>query len=116
MPWGLDGGREATGNEVALRLSGAWKEDFPNAKVLVSQLKSGDAFRMRSGGGGGYGDPLARSAKDVAHDAKQEYISLRSAREYYGVVLDPTTFAVDQDATAKRRAAMRAAPAVLKTA
>jgi N-methylhydantoinase B len=71
---------------------------------------------MRSGGGGGYGDPLTRPAKDVAHDAKQEYISLRTARDYYGVVLDPETFAVDQDATAKLRAAMRAAPAVAKTA
>ena len=37
-----------------------WKTDFPNAKVLVAQLKPGDAFRIRSGGGGGYGSPLER--------------------------------------------------------
>ncbi len=59
-PWGLEGGLEATGNEVALRLDGAWKEDFPNAKVLVALLKSGDAFRLRSGGGGGHGSPWER--------------------------------------------------------
>ena len=110
MPWGLDGGLPATGNEVALRLSGAWKEDFPNAKVLVSQLKEGDAFRMRSGGGGGYGNPLDRPAKDVASDAKQEYISLKAAAEHYGVVLDPETFVVDEDATELLRAAKRARP------
>ena len=39
-PWGLSGGREATGNEVALRLNGAWKTDFPNAKVLVAARSS----------------------------------------------------------------------------
>ena len=33
-PWGSNGGREATGNEVALRIGGKWKTDFPNAKVL----------------------------------------------------------------------------------
>ena len=56
-PWGLSGGGDGTGNAVSLRLNGAWKTDFPNAKVLVAHLKPGDAFRMRSGGGGGYGAP-----------------------------------------------------------
>src|SRR6202166_4016230 len=65
-PWGLDGGGDATGNEVALRLDGKWKTDFPNAKVLVAMLKTGDAFRLRSGGGGGYGSPLQRAAHAVA--------------------------------------------------
>ncbi len=59
-PWGLEGGGEATGNEVAIRVGGKWKTDFPNAKVLVAYLEPGDAFRMRSGGGGGYGSPLDR--------------------------------------------------------
>ena len=40
-PWGLDGGGDATGNEVAFRVGGEWKTDFPNAKVLVAQLKAG---------------------------------------------------------------------------
>src|SRR3989442_1495165 len=70
-PWGLDGGLEATGNEVALRLGGTWKTDFPNAKVLVAQLKAGDAFRIRSGGGGGYGSPLERPGADRQPDVPQ---------------------------------------------
>ena len=65
-PWGLEGGLDGTGNEVALRLGGQWKTDFPNAKVLVAQLKPGDAFRIRSGGGGGYGAPLERPIEQVA--------------------------------------------------
>ncbi len=59
-PWGLGGGGDGKGNSVALRIDGAWKTDFPNAKVLVAQVKAGDAFRLRSGGGGGYGSPLTR--------------------------------------------------------
>jgi N-methylhydantoinase B len=62
-PWGLEGGRDGAGNQVSVRLGGKWKEDFPNAKVLVAQLAGGDGYRMRSGGGGGYGDPRERPAR-----------------------------------------------------
>jgi N-methylhydantoinase B len=111
LPWGLEDGLEATGNAVALRLDGAWKEDFPNAKVLVALLKSGDAFRLRSGGGGGYGVPWERPAEAVQHDVKQGYVSLRAAAELYGVVLDPATFALDRVATERLRAALASATA-----
>jgi N-methylhydantoinase B len=71
-------------------------------------LKTGDAFRLRSGGGGGYGSPLDRPATDVAADAEQGYISLEAAKELYGVVLDPENFAVDIPATEQARASLRA--------
>jgi N-methylhydantoinase B len=103
-PWGLAGGRDATGNQVALRLGGAWKEDFPNAKVLVAALKPGDAFRIRSGGGGGYGSPLERPAEAVAMDVRQGYVSVAAAAELYGVVIDPDTLALDEAATERLRA------------
>ena len=109
-PWGLEGGVEATGNEVALRLDGKWKTDFPNAKVLVAMLKTGDAFRLRSGGGGGYGSPLERPVADVASDVRQGYVSLAAAAELYGVVIDPETFAVDIAATEQLRADREARP------
>ncbi|MGD0027067.1 MAG: hydantoinase B/oxoprolinase family protein, partial [Xanthobacteraceae bacterium] len=108
-PWGLQGGGEATGNEAALRLDGKWKTDFPNAKVLVAMLKPGDAFRLRSGGGGGYGSPLERPVKDVEADAKQGYISVAAAKNFFGVVLDPKTSEADLDATERLRASMRKA-------
>jgi N-methylhydantoinase B len=106
-PWGLAGAREGTGNEVALRLNGAWKTDFPNAKVLVAALKAGDAFRIRSGGGGGYGSPLERPVQDVQEDVRQGYVSLKMAAERYGVVLDPPTLAIDAAASERLRAALR---------
>ena len=103
-PWGLEGGLDGTGNEVSLRRGGAWKTDFPNAKVLVAELAPGDAFRLRSGGGGGYGSPLLRSVELVADDVKQGYVSVAAAADLYGVVVDPDTFEVDPAATARLRA------------
>src|SRR6266403_1444653 len=107
-PWGLDSGLEGTGNQVALRQGGDWKTVFPNAKVLVAQLKPGDAFKIRSGGGGGYGNPLARPVEQVREDVRQGYVTVKSAAELYGVVLDPETFEVDVLATQKLRAARAA--------
>jgi N-methylhydantoinase B len=104
-PWGLDGGLEGTGNQVALRQSGQWKTDFPNAKVLVAALKADDAFLIRGGGGGGYGNPLERSEQEVAEDVRQGYLSVKAAAELYGVVVDPETLAVDRAATERLRAA-----------
>lgn len=107
-PWGLAGGLDGTGNAVALRLGGAWKTDFPNAKVLVAQLKPGDAFRIRSGGGGGYGSPLERPLADVQADVRQGYVTVKAAAELYGVVIDPDTHAIDTAAIERLRAARRA--------
>ena len=108
-PWGLDGGRDGAGNQVSIRLGGNWKEDFPNAKVLVAHLQAGDAYRMRSGGGGGYGDPHARPAATVADDVRQGYVSAEAARELYGVAIDPVTFRVDEKTTQRLRAGRRTA-------
>jgi N-methylhydantoinase B len=103
-PWGLNGGRDGKGNAVALRFGSQWKTEFPNAKVLVAQIKTGDAFRLRSGGGGGYGSPLERPVEDVREDVRQGYVSVHEAAEFYGVVIDGETFKVNEGATALLRA------------
>jgi N-methylhydantoinase B len=102
-PWGLNGGRDGKGNAVALRFGTQWKTEFPNAKVLVAQIKTGDAFRLRSGGGGGYGSPLERPVEDVREDVRQGYVSVHEAAEFYGVVIDGETFKVNEGATALLR-------------
>jgi N-methylhydantoinase B len=109
-PWGLNGGLAGSGNSVALRIDGKWKTDFPNAKVLVAQLKPGDAHRIRSGGGGGYGSPLERPLDAVAEDVRQGYVSVKAARELYRVAVDPRTFKVDAAATRRLRAKVKKAP------
>jgi len=106
-PWGLAGGLDGTGNHIHVRHEGIWKTDQRNAKMLVTQLKAGDAFRLRSGGGGGYGSPLERDLAAVRNDVRQGYVSAGAARELYGVVIDPETFEIDEAATQSLRASLR---------
>ena len=101
-PWGLNGGMEADGNAVVLRANGIWKEDYPNAKLLTARIKEGDAFAIRSGGGGGFGDPRLRPAETVANDVRQGYVSAESAERDYGVICD-TAGTLDVAATEKAR-------------
>ena len=103
-PWGLSGGGEASGNEVGVRVDGAWTDEFANGKINIDRLKTGDAIRMRSGGGGGYGAPAERPVEQVQHDVRQGYVSVAAAATLYGVVIDPETFEIDQAATERRRA------------
>jgi N-methylhydantoinase B len=60
-------------------------------------------------GGGGWGDALERDADLVLNDARNEIISVETARLDYGVVIDAGTWAVDGAATDKLRDDMRAA-------
>ena len=101
-PWGLNGGLDAEGNSVVLRAEEEWKEDFPNAKLLTARIKEGDAFAVRSGGGGGFGDPYSRMAEKVAQDVRQGYVSVESAARDYGVVCDAAGN-LDSSATKKLR-------------
>ena len=102
-PWGLEGGREAVGNQVRLQRGGVWTSDLPNGKLSGTRLRAGDRFTLSAGGGGGFGDPCTRDPQAVAHDVAQGYVSARSALEDYGVVLDPATGRVDAQATAAER-------------
>ena len=102
-PWGLDGGQDAAGNGIGLRRNGAWETDFANAKVFNVRLKAGDAYMMRSGGGGGFGVPVARDAARVAQDVRQGYVSRAVALSTYRVVLDAAG-GVDEAATRALRA------------
>ena len=52
-------------------------------------LKAGDRVRIRTGGGGGYGDPKRRDRERVRTDVMRGYVSPQAAREVYG--LDTTT-------------------------
>ena len=102
LPWGLDGGLEGSGNEMLVRRDGVIDYDVPNAKVFTRRILKGDAFVVRSGGGGGFGSPLERPLDRVAEDVRQGYVSRQAARDYYGVVFADDG-SVDAAATAKQR-------------
>jgi N-methylhydantoinase B len=56
-------------------------------KVSDIPVQAGDVASVRPAGGAGYGDPLKRDPEKVAHDVREEYVSVGAAREHYGVVL-----------------------------
>jgi N-methylhydantoinase B len=58
-------------------------------------------------GGGGYGPASARDPERVLADVREGYVSIGQAREAYGVAIDPVTWTVLADDTAKLRGAMR---------
>ena len=99
LPWGLEGGLEGAGNEVLLRRDGEIGSEAPNAKLYSTGLIDGDAFILRSGGGGGFGSPLKRMAAKVLDDVRSGYVTIESARRYYGVVINSGSMLVDTDAT-----------------
>ena len=57
-----------------------------------------------SAGGAGVGDPVGRDPEAVRDDVKNELVTLEAARDVYKVVLDPTTFEIDEDKTSELRA------------
>jgi N-methylhydantoinase B len=56
-------------------------------------------------GGGGYGAPTARDPERVLADVREGYVSLEQARAAYGVAIDPVSWTVLAEETAKLRAA-----------
>ncbi|NKB35672.1 MAG: hypothetical protein GKR93_00695 [Gammaproteobacteria bacterium] len=52
------------------------------------KLKAGDVISMRSGGGGGWGDPLSRDPEQVLADVRDERISIDDARDVYKVAIN----------------------------
>ena len=91
--WGTGGGKDVSYNYFEFHRKDGSVEG-PMGIVARKLLNTGDAVRMVTCTGGGYGDPLKREPEKVAWDVKNEYISLRQAEEEYGVIVDPVTFTV----------------------
>ena len=62
---------------------------------------------MRTGGGGGWGDPLERDPEAVRADVVAELVSREAARSDYGVVIR-ADLTLDAPATQRLRAEMQA--------
>ena len=87
------------------------EEELPN--VVIVRIEKGEIVKGTQSGGGGYGDPLEREPARVLDDGREHYETPERAQEIYGVVFTGAaaddTLAVDEAATAQRRAEMASA-------
>jgi N-methylhydantoinase B len=108
---GIAGGKDGSPYELRIRAGGPQAHVVQNTAFYVPH-EAGERYEYRYGGGGGWGDPLDRDPQQVLEDVLDEYVSIERARLDYGVVLrgslDELNLAVDVDATARLRSAMRA--------
>jgi N-methylhydantoinase B len=103
-PWGLWGGKPGQfgmyllreGGVGEFRVMGGAHHPVPVASEVI----------VRTGGGGGWGDPLERDPALVRADVLEELVSREAAQEQYGVVLDRELM-LDAGATQKLRDRVR---------
>jgi N-methylhydantoinase B len=86
---------------------GTPKEVHLFSKTAPTPFKAGDVIWCMPGGGGGFGDPLARDPERVRQDVIDEYVTVEGAARDYGVGIDPKTLTVDREATARLRTERR---------
>jgi N-methylhydantoinase B len=84
-----------------------------DALADAEPVRAGEVIRIRTTGGGGWGDPFDRDPALVAADVRDGKVSVAGARDDYGVVVAAATGAgelpeVDVNETARMRDRMRA--------
>jgi N-methylhydantoinase B len=108
--WGVRGGRAGRPFQVTVDPGGPDERDV-DALVDAEFLPAGTVIRIRTTGGGGWGDPLERGIDAVVRDVLWGKVSREGARRDYGVVIagtddDPVA---DEQASAELRSERRAA-------
>ena len=105
-PWGMNGGQGGRPGRVVLN-PGTEKEEIlpPVSDAIV--LRQGDILRFETCGGGGWGNPFDREPERVQKDVSNGMVTLHGAEQDYGVVLDPETLVIDEEATKALRADSR---------
>jgi N-methylhydantoinase B len=110
-PWGLWGGAPGQASGYLLRLPG--ERTFKAMSGSHIAVPVGAEAIVRTGGGGGWGDPLQRDPRQVCEDVAEALVSATAARKLYGVVLR-RNMSLDERATKQLRDRLRsrrAAPA-----
>lgn len=104
-PAGVNGGEDGSCNHMVIIRDG--KEIWDGGRIFNFPLRKGDIVSIRSGGGGGWGKPLDRDPQLVLEDYKNGLISVETAKEKYGVIINSADLTVDLEATQKLREEMR---------
>jgi N-methylhydantoinase B len=84
-----------------MRLPG--EKTFGHVELVRHLVPAGTVARIATAGGGGFGNPHERDPERVKRDVREGFVSLESAREDYGVSIDPVTLEIEEDETARLR-------------
>lgn len=107
--WGVKGGKAGRSFEVTVDLGGPEEREV-DALADAEPVKAGQVIRIRTTGGGGWGDPLTRPYDEVERDLRWGKVSFEGARRDYGVVASGTKDnpVVDVEASDALREQLRA--------
>jgi N-methylhydantoinase B len=107
--WGVKGGKAGRPFEVTIDLGGPTEREV-DALADAEPVKAGQVIRIRTTGGGGWGDPLERPYDEVERDLRWGKVSFEGARRDYGVVASGTKDdpVVDVEASDALREQLRA--------
>ncbi|MEM0947137.1 MAG: hydantoinase B/oxoprolinase family protein [Pseudomonadota bacterium] len=83
-PQGAAGGAPGAMNVFRFEQDDGWQEPPFASKMLGINLKKGQAVRLETPGGGGYGAPSERSPDIVAADVADGYLTPEAATAAYG--------------------------------
>jgi N-methylhydantoinase B len=101
-PSGIYGGKDGLKGEFLIRKADG-AEIRLKSKCSI-KLEQGDVFVARTPGAGGYGKPFKRDPQAVLKDVVNGFVSIESAKQDYGVVVDMELEEVNWEATKRLRA------------
>ena len=106
--WGLRGGRAGRPFSVTIDPGGPDEREV-DALADGEPVRAGEVIRIRTTGGGGWGDPLDRPYDEVLRDVRWRKVSVSGAAADYGVVVadEVDNAVVDETASDVLRAGKR---------
>lgn len=107
QPWGILGGWPGAFSTKELIRADGTRQHLPS-KISQVPVKKGDVLVYHTAGGGGWKDALERPIEIVRLDVIRGLVSYEKAARDYGVIIDRATQQVDEAATERQRAAIRA--------
>ncbi|HET7386683.1 MAG TPA: hydantoinase B/oxoprolinase family protein [Nocardioidaceae bacterium] len=100
--WGVRGGRAGAPFSVTIDPGGPHEREV-DALADAEPVAAGETIRIRTTGGGGWGDPLERPYDEVVRDVRWGKVSREGAERDYGTVLSGPEGAARADVPASER-------------
>ena len=100
--WGVKGGKAGKSFGVTIDPGGPNQREV-DALADAEPVKAGETIRIRTTGGGGWGDPLERRYDEIVRDVLWGKVSVEAARADYGAIVTGGKDAPEVDLEASGR-------------